>query len=103
MKYRNYFHFIDLEIYFIYTNYVETKTLQERGKKMLKTNLEILDFIKFRLESAKKAADNSMNAFMEEDFSNHETISRNLSNYLNQYSIQLAMESLINFIESDVK
>lgn len=70
---------------------------------MLKTNLEILDFIKFRLESAKKAADVSMNSFMEEDFSNHETISRNLSNYLNQYSIQLAMESIINFIESDVK
>lgn len=70
---------------------------------MLKTNLEILDFIKFRLESAKKSADTSMNAFMEEDFSNHETISRNLSNYLNAYSVQLAMESLINFIESDVK
>ena len=70
---------------------------------MLKTNLEILDFIKFRLESAKKAADNSMNALMEEDFSNHETISRNLSNYLSQYAVQLAMESLINFIESDVK
>ena len=70
---------------------------------MLKTNLEILDFIKFRLESAKKAADISMNAFMEEDVSNHETISRNLSNYLNQYSVQLAMESIINFIESDVK
>ena len=70
---------------------------------MLKTNLEILDFIKFRLESAKKAADISMNAFMEEDFSNHETISRNLSNYLSQYSVQLAIESIINFIESDVK
>ena len=70
---------------------------------MLKTNLEILDYIKFRLESAKKGADDSMNKFMEEDFSNHETISRNLSNYLNQYSVQLAMESIINFIESDVK
>ena len=70
---------------------------------MLKTNLEILDFIKFRLESAKKSADISMNAFMKEDFSNHETISRNLSNYINQYSIQLAMESIINFIESDVQ
>ena len=70
---------------------------------MLKTNLEILDFIKFRLENAKKSADASMNAFMEEDSSNHETISRNLSNYLNQYSVQLAMESIINFIESDVK
>ena len=70
---------------------------------MLKTNLEILDFIKFRLESAKKLADVSINAFMEEDFSNHETISRNLSNYLNQYAVQLAMKSLINFIESDVK
>ena len=70
---------------------------------MLKTNLEILDFIKFRLESAKKAADDSMNKFMEEDFSNHETMSRNLSNYLNQYAVQLAMESIINFIESDVK
>ena len=70
---------------------------------MLKTNLEILDFIKFRLESAKKAADDSMNKFMEEDFSNHETISRNLSNYLVQYAVQLAMESIINFIESDIK
>ena len=70
---------------------------------MLKTNLEILDFIKFRLENAKKTADVSMNAFMEEDFSNHETISRNLSNYLNQYAVQLAMESIINFIESDIK
>lgn len=70
---------------------------------MLKTNLEILDFIKFRLESAKKLADVSMNAFLDEDFDNHETISRNLSNYLNQYSVQLAMESIINFIESDVK
>ena len=70
---------------------------------MLKTNLEILDFIKFRLEKAKKTADTSMNAFMEEDFSNHETISRNLSNYLNSYSVQLAIESIIEFIESDVK
>ena len=70
---------------------------------MLKTNLEILDFIKFRLEKAKEAAHVSMNNFMEEDFSNHETISRNLSNYLNQYSVQLAMESIINFIESDIK
>ena len=70
---------------------------------MLKTNLEILDFVKFRLESAKKSADDSMSKFMEEDFSNHETISRNLSNYLNQYSVQLAMESIIEFIESDVK
>ena len=70
---------------------------------MLKTNLEILDFIKFRLESAKKTADGEMNKFMEEDFSNHETISRNLSNYLINYAVQLAMESLINFIESDVK
>lgn len=70
---------------------------------MLKTNLEILDYIKFSLESAKKSADTSMNAFMEEDLSNHETISRNLSNYLNQYAVQLAMESLINFIESDIK
>ena len=70
---------------------------------MLKTNLEILDFIKFRLEIAKKSAGTSMNAFMEEDFTNHETISRNLSNYLNQYAVQLAMESIINFIESDVK
>ena len=70
---------------------------------MLKTNLEILDFIKFRLEKAKEAADVSMNNFMEEDFSNHETISRNLSNYLNSYSVQLAMESIINFIESDIK
>ena len=70
---------------------------------MLKTNLEILDFIKFRLENAKKTADVAMNNFMEEDFSNHETISRNLSNYLNAYSVQLAMESIINFIESDVK
>ena len=70
---------------------------------MLKTNLEILDFIKFRLESAKNSADVAMNNFLEEDFSNHETISRNLSNYLNQYAVQLAMESIINFIESDVK
>ena len=70
---------------------------------MLKTNLEILDFIKFRLENAKKTADSAMNGFMEEDFNNHETISRNLSNYLNAYSVQLAMESLIKFIESDVK
>ena len=70
---------------------------------MLKTNLEILDFIKFRLESAKKSGDAAMNDFMKEDFSNHETISRNLSNYLIQYSLQLAMESIINFIESDVK
>ena len=70
---------------------------------MLKTNLEILDFIKFRLENAKKSAAGAMNAFMEEDFSNHETISRNLSNYLTQYAVQLAMESIINFIESDVK
>ena len=50
---------------------------------MLKTNLEILDFIKFRLENAKKSADVSMNAFKEEDCMDHETISRNLSNYLN--------------------
>ena len=70
---------------------------------MLKTNLEILDFIKFRLENAKKTANDEMNKFMEEDFSNHETISRNLSNYLNQYAVQLAMESIINFIESDIK
>ena len=70
---------------------------------MLKTNLEILDFMKFRLEKAKEAADVSMNNFMEEDFSNHETISRNLSNYLINYAVQLAMESLIQFIESDVK
>lgn len=70
---------------------------------MLKTNLEILDYIKFRLKNAEKTADVSMNAFMEEDFSNHETISRNLSNYLNAYSVQLAMESIINFIESDIK
>ena len=48
-------------------------------------------------------ADLSMKAFMDEDFSNHETISRNLSNYLNSYSVQLAMESLIKFIESDIK
>ena len=70
---------------------------------MLKTNLEILDFIKFRLENAKKSADVSMNAFKEEDCMDHETISRNLSNYLNSYSVQLALESIINFIESDVK
>ena len=70
---------------------------------MLKTNLEILDFIKFRLENAKKSADDSMSKFMEEDFSNHETISRNLSNHLNAYAVQLAMESVINFIESDIK
>ena len=70
---------------------------------MLKTNLEILDFIKFRLESAKKTADSSMKDFMDEDFSNHETISRNLSNYLNSYAVQLAMESVIDFIESDIK
>ena len=35
---------------------------------MLKTNLEILDFIKFRLENAKKSANVAMNDFMEEDF-----------------------------------
>ena len=70
---------------------------------MLKTNLEILDFIKFRLESAKKSKNAAASDFLEEDYFNHESMSKNLANFQKEYAVQLVLESLIEFIESDVK
>ena len=70
---------------------------------MLKTNLEILDFIKCRLEIAKKSKEVAASLFLEEDYFNHELISKNLANFLKEYAIQLVLESLIQFIESDDK
>ena len=70
---------------------------------MLKTNLEILDFIKSRLELAKRSKEAAASAFLEEDYFNHETISKNLANYQREYAVQLVLESLIEFIESDIK
>ena len=70
---------------------------------MLKTNLEILDFIKCRLEIVKNSKMAAACDYVEEDYFNHESISRNLSNYQKEYAVQLVLESLIEFIESDVK
>ena len=69
---------------------------------MLKTNLEILDYIKARLKLAKESKASAACAYVEEDYANHETISRNLANFQKEYTVQLVLESLIEFIESDV-
>lgn len=70
---------------------------------MLKTNLEILDFIKSRLEITKKSKASAACDFLEEDYYNHESISKNLSNYQKDCAVQIVLESLIEFIESDIK
>lgn len=70
---------------------------------MLKTNLEILDCIKWRLERAKKSKASAVSDFLEEDYFNHESISKNLANYQKEYAVQLVLENLIEFIESDIK
>lgn len=70
---------------------------------MLKTNLEILDFIKHRLEIAKRTKSSAASCFLEEDYFNHELMSKNLANFQKEYAVQLVLESLIEFIESDVK
>ena len=69
---------------------------------MLKTNLEILDFIKSRLELAKKSKNAAASDFLEEDY-NHELISKNLANYQREYAVQLVLESIIEYIESDIE
>ena len=69
---------------------------------MLKTNLEILDFIKRRLEIAKRTKDSAVRCYLE-DYLNHELMSKNLANFQKEYAVQLVLESLIEFIESDVK
>ncbi len=70
---------------------------------MLKTNLEILVFIKHRLEIAKRAIDSAVSCYLEEDIFNHELMSKNLANFQKEYAVQLVLESLIEFIESDIK
>ena len=70
---------------------------------MLKTNLEILNFIKHRLEIAKRTKDSAAICYLVEDNFNHELMSKNLANFQKEYAVQLVLESLIEFIESDVK
>lgn len=70
---------------------------------MLKTNLEILQIIKTRLEIAKKDVRIALNAYLKEDIYSHETISKNLADYESEYEVQLVLESLIDFIENGIK